>query len=274
MQHLCAQRLVAHGAQFETLYGGRTNRVWKVLGDDRHKVLKLYRATLRNPMFRNSAGLEAECLQALDTTGFVPRLRAVGRHETDHWVLYDHAPGSPWATDPEPVGRLLRRLHALEVSIPIPNGRNGSAGLASHGQDILDLCESDTRNTLTALRPSRSVPPTHRRCLIHGDPVAGNILVAKSGLTLIDWQCPAIGDPCEDLALFTSPAMQTLYRGHPLSEAEEDRFLSAYGHSETVSRFRTLRPWYSWRMAAYCLWRIENGSPDYAAGLRLEMDRL
>ncbi|NVO57668.1 phosphotransferase [Rhodobacteraceae bacterium B1Z28] len=254
------------------MYGGRTNQVWKILGGDSDKVLKLYRASLRNPLFRNDAALEARCLQALEITGFVPRLRATGRHHNGSWVFYDHAPGSPWRQEPEGVATLLRKLHTLAVPISVPNGCNGSADLALHGQEILDSCTSETRHRLAKLRPTELVHPTKHTCLIHGDPVAGNILVAESGMTLIDWQCPAIGDPCEDLALFLSPAMQRLYRGSPLTQSEENQFLSAYGQPEIIDRYQTLRPWFCWRMAAYCLWRIENGASDYAEGLQLELD--
>jgi aminoglycoside phosphotransferase (APT) family kinase protein len=266
--------LVAGDTRFQTLYGGRTNQVWKVLEENGGKVLKLYRAGLRNPLFRNDAQLEAQCLTALEPTGFVPRLRAAGQHEHGRWVFYDHAPGTPWREGVVNVGKLLRTLHALDLPVQAPRGCNGSADLARHGQRILDVCGSPTRRRLEQLKPDEQVPPTTNTCLIHGDPVAGNILAAPSGLTLIDWQCPAQGDPCEDLALFLSPAMQHLYRGAALSPAEERQFLSAYDHRETVERYKSLRRWYAWRMAAYCLWRIQNGAADYAEGLELELESL
>ncbi|CUH42532.1 phosphotransferase family protein [Ruegeria atlantica] len=271
---LRARGLVQPGAEFQTLYGGRTNQVWKVLGGSGDKVLKLYRATPRNPLFRNDPELEALCLRALEPTGFVPRLRATGTHDTGHWVFYDHAPGSPWQEGPESVAGLLRELHRLDVSVQAPDGCNGSRDLAEHAERILSVCTSDTRARLAQLRPKGHVPATAHTCLIHGDTVAGNILVAPTGITLIDWQCPAWGDLCEDIAMFLSPAMQRLYRGAPLSGPEEERFLAAYGHDETVARYRDLRPWYAWRMAAYCLWRIENGAADYAQTLELEIAAL
>nr|WP_237212618.1 phosphotransferase [Ruegeria lacuscaerulensis] len=266
--------LVDSGAQFQTLYGGRTNQVWKVLGGGGGKVLKLYRTALRNPLFRNDAELEARCLMALENTGFVPRLRATGRHENGRWVFYDHAPGSPWQEDPARVAQLLQKLHTLDLSVEVPAGCNGSEDLARHGQSILDECKSEIRHRLERLRPKEQVASAARTCLIHGDPVAGNILVAPSGLTLIDWQCPAQGDPSEDLALFLSPAMQHLYRGAPLNTSEENQFLFAYGDIDTVERYKNLRRWYAWRMAAYCLWRVEKGAPDYSVGLDLEIAAL
>ena len=189
-------------------------------------------------------------------------------------MLYDHAPGSPWLAEPEPVAAVLKAVHTHSARIPAPNGRNGSADLAAHGERILSLCSSQDRAMLEELRPSIEVAPLAHRCLIHGDPVARNILMSENQTTLIDWQCPALGDPTEDLALFLSPAMQQLYRGSPLTPEEQERFLAAYGDPAIIARYRALKPWFSWRMASYCLWRSENGAPDYSVGLNLELDAL
>ena len=150
----------------------------------------------------------------------------------------------------------------------------GSADLEVATHRILSLCHSDERVRLKNLRPSDTVPPTQATCLIHGDPVAGNILVNGPSLVLIDWQCPAFGDPAEDLALFLSPAMMQVYRGVPLDPNETRAFLAAYPDQQTTARYEALRPWFAWRMAAYCLWRAENGSAEYFHGLSLERDLL
>ena len=94
--------------------------------------------------------------------------------------------------------------------------------------------------------------------------------MVPGGLTLIDWQCPASGDPTEDIATFLSPAMQRLYRGTILSEAEREAFLAAYPDPAIVARYRALKSVYRWRMAAHCLWKAERGASDYAGALRLE----
>ncbi len=271
MAQLEQRGLVQPSCQFETLYGGRTNQVWKVLGGANDAVLKLYRSPFENPLFRNDAGLETACLRALRGTGFVPRLRAAETHGQASWVLYDHAPGAPWKTGTADVAHLLRAVHDLPIQIDAPPGCNGSEDVARHTQRILAACQSDRAIELARSKPRSHIAPLSRRCLIHGDPVAGNILVAPTGLTLIDWQCPALGDPCEDLAIFLSPAMQQIYRGAPLKNQEAEQFLSAYGQHEITARYLALRPWYAWRMAAYCLWRSENGAPDYAAALDLEL---
>ena len=243
MAQLTSQALVPPSVRFETLYGGRTNRVWKVLGGANDAVLKLYCAPFDNPLFRNDAALEVTCLRALKTTGFVPNLRATGEFDADNWVLYDHAPGAPWEEETSAVARLLRDLHDLPVQVSAPVGCNGSTDLADHARRILMGCRSDQKSRLEQQVPQTYVTPTRRTCLIHGDPVAGNILVSRTGLTLIDWQCPAIGDPCEDLAIFLSPAMQQIYRGVPLTQEEIDQFLTAYGRPEITERYLLLRPW-------------------------------
>ena len=71
--------LLGDGDRFEALFGGRTNRVWKLLGSDSDRVLKLYCTEFRNPLFRNDAEREAACLRTFEGEGFAPRLRASGR---------------------------------------------------------------------------------------------------------------------------------------------------------------------------------------------------
>lgn len=274
IQQLGAEGLIRPGARFRTLYGGRTNQVWRVLSGNSDAVLKLYTSALRNPLFRNDAMLEARCLTALGDTGFVPNLRGTGTFEAADWVYYDHAPGTPWQDRVETVAQLLRRLHQSRVEVDAPPGCNGSDDLDQHTQRILAACPSGEKTRLMAARPQTPVGPLAQRCLIHGDPVAGNILQAPLGLTLIDWQCPAFGDPCEDLAMFLSPAMQQLYRGAPLTDSEMRDFLVAYDRPDITERYLSLRPWYAWRMAAYCLWQIEHGAPDYARGYELEITEL
>ena len=39
----------------------------------------------------------------------------------------------------------------------------------------------------------------------------GNLILGEKGLRLIDWQCPAIGDPIVDIMMFLSPGMHEIY---------------------------------------------------------------
>ena len=126
---------------------------------------------------------------------------------------------------------------------------------------------------------------------MHTDCGPGNIIV-PSGVTargapegghpvLIDWQCPGLGDPVEDLANFTSPAIQILYGLDPLDDAHVDAFLTGYGDDETVARFHRLRRPYHVRLAAYCAYRrrtLRHDQPEtaalYSTALDAELDLL
>jgi aminoglycoside phosphotransferase (APT) family kinase protein len=115
------------------------------------------------------------------------------------------------------------------------------------------------------------IAPGPRR-LIHTDFGPGNLIAGAQGLKAIDWQCPASGDAAEDLAAFLSPAFQILYGRTPLTAAEEAEFLAAYGDAETIERLRCVRPFYDWRMAAYCAMRQVNlaiSRPDASERYRL-----
>ncbi|WP_084299532.1 aminoglycoside phosphotransferase family protein [Leisingera caerulea] len=244
--------------------GGRSNHVWRAGG----LVIKLYAADGNNPLFANDPAREIAVLTVLSGTGMVPSLVQTGVFEGRRWLAYAHVNGSPWQQDTGHVAQLLGRLHDLAPPPGLPEGVNGSAALEVQTFEILKSCHD--RDQLAALRPLGQVPPLPQPVLIHGDPVPGNLLAHDGTLTLIDWQCPQIGDPAEDLALFLSPAMQLMYRGAPLSKPEEDAFLAAYPDPRIAGRVLALKPWFHWRMAAYCLWRAERGSARDREAFELE----
>ncbi|NSY38743.1 phosphotransferase [Leisingera sp. ANG59] len=235
------------------LTGGRSNHVWRAGA----LVIKLYAEGGANPLFSNDSGREVAILAALSGTGMVPPLVQTGTFEGQKWLCYAHVNGSPWQEDTAHVARFLGRVHDLAAPPGLPDGVNGSAALEQQTLDILKECND--RKALAELRPLGRVPPLQQTQLIHGDPVPGNLLAHDGTLTLIDWQCPQIGDPAEDLALFLSPAMQLMYRGEPLTKTQEDSFLRAYPDPRIAGRTLALKPWFHWRMAAYCLWRAERG---------------
>lgn len=251
------------GVNWVPLQGGRSNHLWQV-GD---WVVKLYDPAAASPLFPNDSAAEARALRLFAPFGFAPHLRAKGAG----WLAYDHVPGRAWIGSPALVAQTLFRLHQL----PANNARfralpSGSNALIAQGAAVVVACQG----TLPPPPPLASVAPVRRPCLIHGDAVPGNIIMGPAGLTLIDWQCPALGDATEDLAAFLSPAMQWLYRGAILDISEVEAFLAAYPDSQTVSRYRALAPVYHWRMAAHCLWKAERGATDYATALQLELSAL
>ncbi len=262
---LRAARLVEDAA-WHTLRGGRSNRLWRVGA----RVVKLYRPGGRvSPLFANAPHAEAAVLDHLAGTGLAPRLRGRIWTPAGDCVVYDYQPGASWRAGPAPVGRLLARLHALRGPA-LEADPGGAARLIRHTRAMLAACGGAAARRLAAQAPRPAAPPLRRLALVHGDAVPGNVIVTRDGPVLIDWQCPARGDPCTDLALFLSPAMQHLYRGRPLADAERAAFLAAYGAPATRIRYRALAPLLHWRIAAHCLWRARRGAPGFRRAFDLE----
>ncbi len=262
------------GAKWLALSGGRSNFAWQVTPGAPHQtvVVKLYRGPAKNPLFPNEPGAEAQLLRALQATGIAPTLLSAFTSELGACNIYSHIPGSSWTEDAAQVGKCMRRLHGMALPTGLRSVPNGSTELSAQTAAILSGCR--TASNLMSLRPPGAVGPSNTRVLLHGDIVPGNLISNEMGLHLIDWQCPAAGDPCEDIAIFLSPAMQQVYRGRPLDPASVQAFFDAYNRADIKGRYHDLAPWYHWRMAAYCAWQAENGRPDYALGRDLEIAAL
>lgn len=266
-------------ARWTMLDGGRTNRLWHVDDPRGPRVVKLYDTNAATPLFRNDPAAEALVLSALHETGLAPRLIGVIATERDPILIYRHQPGHAWRTGTEPVARTLKVLHATVLDDDLrtlPRAPDGSAALMRQAHEILSGLTAAQARQLPPPVSMPDVPPSGLLCLLHGDPVPDNLICPADDQNampvLIDWQCPAIGDPVLDLALFLSPAMQTIGRGRPLSSTERQAFLSAYGNPAISRRLDALQPLLHWRMAAYCLWKIHHPRPDPAYRPALEAE--
>jgi len=268
---LASSRLVDAGAVWKRLSGGKTNAVWKVSARSRALVCKLFLKD-NNPLYPNDPELEHAVLEGLGGMGLAPEPRFLV-HVQGHDVLgYDFVPAIDASPDAIGVAEMLGRLH--EISLPsLKTAPSGSDALARQVHEILGECLSRPPSFPAEL-PAGHVGSSDRNALIHRDVVPGNIIASRKGPMLIDWQCPALGDPAEDLASFLSPAMQYLYAGRPLPKATEMAFLDAYPHRATVERYLALRPLFHLRMVAYCHWRAERGADGYARARDLELSAL
>lgn len=250
------------GIDWLPLTGGRTNHLWRV-GD---QVVKVFDGSQASPLFPNDDASEVEALRCFGPLGLAPRLTGSGAG----WIAYGFLNGSTWRADPRPVAEMLHRLHACRPS-PLPAFRrlaSGGAAVIAQAEAILAEC----RGSLPRAKSSHvQVEPCQATVPIHADIVPGNLIVGSGSVTAIDWQCPALGDPTEDLATFLSPAMQWLYRGSVMTDDERAAFLRAYPDQTVVDRLDALLPAYRLRMAAHCLWRAERGASDYETALKLEM---
>lgn len=279
VRELAAASLVPQGASWRSLCGGRTNQVWLVSNAMSERVVKLYSPAANTPLFANDPMAEALVLGALAATGLSPRPLFNSILSAGAVLIYEHQKGTPWRSDPQPVALALKTLHDLPVAPQLeelPLAPDGSAELVEQTMAMLAEIPSALAEPMRASCPQGKVPPSGHRVLLHGDPVPGNLICPpdRPGAlpVLVDWQCPTLGDPVMDLALFLSPAMQQVGRARALSEQERDNFLTSYGDAAVKERLNALQPFLHWRMAAYCLWKMTRPRPDpaYAAALRQE----
>lgn len=261
-------------AKWIPLTGGRTNKLWRVTGNNGSVVCKLYSEASNNPLFPNDPQDEFSALTLLIDEDIAPIPKSFLETSRGPAILYKYLNGSTAQSDQTPrIARALARLHEL------PNHRFrsfrkapvSSLEIIDHGQEILRRCTSDKVARLAEIRPDDPKIKCDSRVFLHGDFVPANIIDVGNELKFIDWQCPAVGDPCEDISTFLSPAMQLLYTQTPITKVQKQAFLDAYPDQETISRYEVLAPLYSWRMAAYCLWQLENGKTDYAKAFELEL---
>ena len=276
-RQLVEMRLVPECAEWTPLEGGRSNRLWRVQRSSGDIVVKLYIAGTATPLFANDAGAEAKVLAHLKDTGLAPAPVHNGSLSSGSILIYAYQDGLNWRAGPEQPAKVLKTLHQLSVPSglrTLPGAPDGSRALLDQTFAILKMIPVDLAADIQKLRPVGSVPPSGIRQILHGDPVPDNFVCsprdALSVPVLIDWQCPALGDPVLDLALFLSPAMQHVTRGTALSEQECRRFLDAYNDRATEARLKALLPFLHWRMAAYCLWKITRDKPDHAYAAALE----
>lgn len=249
------------GHNWTPLTGGRINQLWRV-GD---AVVKWYNPVGASPLFPNDQGAEALALRKLHPAGFAPELLA----DAPGWLAYRFIRTGAACARPSLVAETLVRLHRHSgAGLNFRRLQGGSAELRARSLEIAGLCAG-------GLPTPPRVPelPPSGPCVIHGDAVPGNIIHSDQGIKLIDWQCPALGDPCEDMAAWLSPAMQWLYTGHVPDPADAAEFLAVFP-PETRDRYTALAPLFHWRMAAHCLWRAEQGSSDYRHALSLELGAL
>lgn len=257
---LQAQGLLPTGSAVRSklLTGGYLNHVYRVTGGFGDWVVKRFRRQFDLALFPNLADMEARALALLGPHDIAPRSIGFYPDAAGDVLVYEFYGGRSWpgaaaVPDVGAVAGLLRRLHALTVN-GFREGPIAPSAILAQGEEYL-IVPAD-RLAFDALRPELiEMPLLPRRSLLHTDTGPGNLILGDGGLRLIDWQCPALGDPAEDLCAFLSPAFQILYDCPPLQALQRRDFLAAYGDTETIRRFHLLEPFFHWRMATYCAMR-------------------
>jgi aminoglycoside phosphotransferase (APT) family kinase protein len=265
----------------ELLAGGYRNQVWKVRAGRGFVIEKQYAEDpgSPNPMYPNLPDHEAAAMAHLAGTGCAPELVSYRPPEHHHGaqVVYRYVTGTQWMRGVEDVARLLSTVHHLQP----PRGlrrlhRSATEALAHADVVVADTPSVRSRSRMADARPDGMVHrPARRPSLVHTDCGPGNIVRTRYGLVLIDWQCPGVGDPVEDIACFLSPAMMILYATTPHTAAARQAFLDAYGDEQVVRRYLRDGPAWHFRIASYCVWRahrLARHQPEVAARYRTALD--
>ncbi len=249
-------------ARIELIPGGFWNRVYRLRGAGCDWVVKQFALGVTNRMFPILPDHEARALASLGplalAPGFVAFLPDVGGAPV---LIYEYYPGEAWRENAAMVGEYLARLHRVTPEHGFRRRPTSARGILDNAEEILTDLQgaADDRAALEALRPpSGEDSDGPAVALVHTDCGPDNLIVGPRGVLLIDWQCPGIGDPVEDIACFVSPAIQILNAHPPLSEAQRADFFAAYGSASCMHRYMHLGSFYHFRTAAYCLLRRES----------------
>jgi thiamine kinase len=264
-------------ADAQPMAGGFWNDVLRVRTKDGVLVLKHYREVMEGTLFPNLPSDEGRALERLRGLGVAPE--PVGFWAAENVLIYHYVEGRPWAGDVAAVARLLRRKRAADPggfrTVPVM-----AEAILAQGETLLDACASDDLvASFRRLKPkARDLGPS-TIVLIHTDMGATNLIGEGNDLRLIDWQCPAAGDEAEDIASFLSPAFQILNNRAPLSVADREAFFDALEDPGQKARLCALEPAFAWRMAAYCVRRIQTAGEaavrdTYRRAVAAELRRL
>jgi Ser/Thr protein kinase RdoA (MazF antagonist) len=231
------------------LHGGYLNEVLLIETASRRFVLKFVADATEGTLFPNLPEAEAEAARRLAGLDVAPGL--IGYWPGERAIVCDFVAGGAWSGDVAAVAALLLRKEAADPT--------GFRAVPLTPRAILAEGEALFARAPGLTPPPRpdpiEVPPPARLSLIHTDVGPANLIGAGAGLRLIDWQCPAAGDLCEDIYSFLSPAFQILSGRAPLTMGDRAAFFAALNRPDLQARHRLFEPFYAWRFAAYCAMR-------------------
>ena len=247
---LISKGLTNKSVKFRKLEGGYTNHVWLAVTDTRQLVIKEFTQPVLGSLFPNLPEDEARALRVLEGLNVAPVL--IGFWPEASVLIYEYVEGEMWEADVEAVANLILRKERADPtgfrSVPIrPDA------ILFQGDDLFRMC----KNKPDKNKPMLENPlPYGKLSLIHTD-IGGNLISGGNKLRLIDWQCPAAGDICEDIYSFLSPAFQILAQREPLKKDQIKKFWTAIERQDLKIRYDNIFSAYAWRFAGYCSWRSE-----------------
>ncbi|MDB4078056.1 phosphotransferase [Amylibacter sp.] len=269
--YLLLQGVISSQTVWYAQTGGRTNKVWRLDGE-KDLICKLYLETKSNPLFNNIPEAEYRCLLELDGSNIAPKPYKYLKTPFGGVLMYYYIKGETWSQDVDTVSELLIRIrnHKYPKELRVLSGL--PSDIKQTGLEIINKLNSYHKNKLINICPDVSTSDIEP-VLLHTDVVPGNLILGDNGLRLIDWQCPAIGDPIVDIMMFLSPGMHKIYGSGKLSMKNHETFLMNLT-PKLRSRYNILGPLYHWRLAAYCFWKAEQGFIEYENAALAEVDLL
>ncbi|MDA7760354.1 phosphotransferase [Amylibacter sp.] len=269
--YLQMQGIISSQTVWHTQTGGRTNKVWRLVGE-KDLICKLYLETKSNPLFNNTPEAEYKCLLWLDGSGIAPKPYKYLKTPFGEVLFYDYIEGQTWCHDVDTVSELLSRIRKHKYPKGLRILSNLPLNIKQTGLEIVSKLNNYYKDKLIKICPEVSIPDIEP-VLLHTDVVPGNLIIGDEGLRLIDWQCPAIGDPIVDIMMFLSPGMHEIYGSGKLSMEDHEVFLMSLS-SDLRNRYNIIGPLYHWRLAAYCFWKAEQGFVEYEKAALAEINLL
>ena len=269
--YLVTQGVISNQNIWQAQTGGRTNKVWRLEGDS-DLICKLYLETKTNPLFNNTPEAEYKCLLWLDGAGIAPKPYKYLKTPYGEVLLYNYIKGQTWSNDASTVSELLTRIHKHKYPKDLRILSNLPSDIKQSGFEIINRLNGYHKNELMNICPDVSISDIEP-VLLHTDVVPGNLILGDKGLRLIDWQCPAIGDPIVDIMMFLSPGMHEIYGSGKLSIKDREVFLMNLT-PELRNRYNRIGPLYHWRLTAYCFWKAEQGFIEYEKAALAEIELL
>jgi aminoglycoside phosphotransferase (APT) family kinase protein len=242
----------------DALTGGYLNQVFRLRGEGIDWVVKRFLPETELALFPNLPEPEHRAMALANRLGLAPKPVAFIERPELTVLVYGYVEGEMWRDGIADVAAMLKRLRAADPSgfraVPMTPD-----GILEEGEAFLPKIAPERRQRMEAARPQPIRIAPAKPVLLHTDIGPGNIIVERGTgrLVVIDWQCPAAGDPVQDAIAFLSPAFQILYSREPLSAALEAEFFAATDDAAFKARYDAVLPFYDWRMAGYCAMRID-----------------
>jgi aminoglycoside phosphotransferase (APT) family kinase protein len=266
-------------SDLKLLTGGFWNQVYRLQVGEKILVIKQFFKGVTNPMFPVMPDTEAAALSYLQGSACAPEpIAYLPQTPAGDILLYGYVAGLPWKFDPlnaekctKGVADLLARVHRTPIDANAKNSfrllPHSPKELYAHSLTMLGECDETVRRSLEHLKQQLADCPLTVPCepvLVHTDCGPGNIIVGEAGPCLIDWQCPGLGDPLQDVFTFASPAMQILYHCEPLADGVIQHFFQSYFQAQSAdsdleamkARLPLVQVYHHFRFAAYCAYRI------------------